>query len=435
MKIIITSLLISFAYLSFNQESILDISNMSFPNSSISTLPLNSFFPEPELHGLIPIKEDDDIFFWLFPSRSDPDKDPLVIWLTGGPGCSSELAIFFENGPMELKDGEALKKDISWNNKANLLYIDQPIGTGFSDADPEDIPGFEKDIADQFEIFIVKFYEKFPAFKNRDLYITGESYAGHYVPYVSERVMSSSACQAAGINLIGLAIGNGWVNPSIQLMNYAPYAYEHKILSLQSEVMYQLGFKLCATLLNLKIYSLAGYVCGKVEPSVLGDPSNPDYNCYDVRLKCEVPPLCYDFSAMTQYLNRDDVQQALNLKKQTWETCSEEVNIAMARDYGSDVTPKVQALLKAKKRVLIYNGEYDYSCNWMGGIAWIRAMDWEGAEEFNSQHFTDIGFAHSLKVANLQFLKFLNAGHMVPMDQGENALKMLHDFIYHWDLK
>ena len=334
---------------------------------------------------------------------------------------------------MKLENGEAVVKDISWNNEANLLYIDQPIGTGFSDANPEDIPGFEKDVATQFEIFILKFYEKFPAFKNRDLYITGESYAGHYVPYVSEKVMSSTTCKDAGINLAGVAIGNGWVNPSVQLMAYAPYAYEHNILSFQSQVLYQLGFKLCATLLNLKIYSLASYVCGNIEPSVLGDPENPTYNCYDIRLGCEVPPLCYDFSAMETYLNRDDVQQALDLKKQTWETCSEEVGNAMAKDYGSDVTPKVQALLSAGKKVLIYNGEYDYSCNWMGGLSWIQAMDWEHKEEFNNSDFSNIGFAESIRVENLQFLKFLNAGHMVPMDQSENALKMLNDFMYKWD--
>ena len=72
------------------------------------------------------------MFYWLFPSRSDPDKDPLVIWLTGGPGCSSELAVFVENGPMRLEKGVPVKNEISWNNNANLLYLDQPIGTGYS---------------------------------------------------------------------------------------------------------------------------------------------------------------------------------------------------------------------------------------------------------------------------------------------------------------
>jgi len=65
------------------------------------------------------------MFYWLFPSRSDKTKDPLVIWLTGGPGCSSELAVFVENGPFQINDDLTLKKNPnSWNNQANLLYID-----------------------------------------------------------------------------------------------------------------------------------------------------------------------------------------------------------------------------------------------------------------------------------------------------------------------
>ncbi len=96
----------------------------------------SSFFPEKQIHGLINLSEKDDVFYWLFPSRNNMDEDPLVIWLTGGPGCSSELAIFYENGPMKLVDGKPVKNDFSWNNKANLLFIDQPIGTGYSRADP-----------------------------------------------------------------------------------------------------------------------------------------------------------------------------------------------------------------------------------------------------------------------------------------------------------
>lgn len=65
----------------------------------------SSFFPEKQLHGLVPINKDSDMFYWLFPSRNNADKDPLLIWLTGGPGCSSELAVFYENGPMRLENG------------------------------------------------------------------------------------------------------------------------------------------------------------------------------------------------------------------------------------------------------------------------------------------------------------------------------------------
>lgn len=126
------------------------------------------------------------MFYWLFPSRSNPDKDPLIIWLTGGPGCSSELAIFVENGPMRLEHGLPVKNEISWNNNANLLYLDQPIGTGYSHGSIFNLPKNEQKVREQFGIFIRKFYEKFPEFKGRDLYVTGESYAGHYIPFIGD---------------------------------------------------------------------------------------------------------------------------------------------------------------------------------------------------------------------------------------------------------
>ena len=76
----------------------------------------------------------DDIFYWWFESRDNATADPLVLWLTGGPGCASEIALFYENGPYKFNDdGKTLRGNpASWNDHANLLYVDQPIGTGFS---------------------------------------------------------------------------------------------------------------------------------------------------------------------------------------------------------------------------------------------------------------------------------------------------------------
>jgi len=93
--------------------------------------------------GLIGINRDDtfknDMFYWLFDSRASPSEDPLVVWLTGGPGCASEIALFNENGPYKFPSDMTATSPLSsnqysWNNSANLLYVDQPIGTGFSKA-------------------------------------------------------------------------------------------------------------------------------------------------------------------------------------------------------------------------------------------------------------------------------------------------------------
>ena len=127
------------------------------------------------------------MFYWLFPSRRDPDKDPLVIWLTGGPGCSSELALFVENGPMRIENGKPVLNAHSWNNQANLLYVDQPIGTGYSKGSIFNMPKNEEKVSQQFGIFLKKFYELYPELAKRDLYVT-ESYAGHYIPYIADYI-------------------------------------------------------------------------------------------------------------------------------------------------------------------------------------------------------------------------------------------------------
>ena len=129
------------------------------------------FVNETWYSGLVDIDSSDDIFYWWFESKNAPDTDPLVLWLTGGPGCASEVALFFENGPyMFGADKKTLNGNaFSWNNKANLLYVDQPVGTGFSHAgilhakDQYGRPVVNEDeVAENMATFLIKFLEKYP---------------------------------------------------------------------------------------------------------------------------------------------------------------------------------------------------------------------------------------------------------------------------------
>lgn len=432
MRVILFSIL--FATYTVTMPLVTNVDRMRFPEKLVSELPFNSFFPEPELHGLIPIKGDDDMFYWLFPSRSNPDEDPLVIWLSGGPGCSSSLAIFHENGPMEVKDGEAVLKDISWNNRANVVFVDNPIGTGYSNGSLENIPKFEPEVANQFEEFLLGFYEKYPAFKNRDLYITGESYAGHYVPFVSAKILESQALQDAQVNLAGVAIGNGLVSEYHQALGYSQFAYDNQLINVIGKTALDVGFQFCRLLIKYNIPYFNLLVCNYLTTAVLGSPVSPRFNVYDIRRKCDVPPLCYDFSDIDGYLNRDDVREALGVPGRKWESCNMKVHTAMLFDYMTDAEPKVIELLKANKKVLVYNGDKDYICNWVGGHMWVNALDWEHKETFNGQEWEDLGYAASQKYGNFEFLRVYDAGHMVPMDQPEAALKMLNRFIYDWQI-
>ena len=130
-----------------------------------SKLDPGPFIGETWHSGLVDIDtpKKDDIFYWWFESRNSTKDDPLVLWLTGGPGCASEIALFYENGPYQFNtDGKTLKSNpSSWNANANLLYVDQPVGTGFSkSASKLDIN--EDQVAEDMAAFMIKFLEKYP---------------------------------------------------------------------------------------------------------------------------------------------------------------------------------------------------------------------------------------------------------------------------------
>ena len=159
------------------------------------------------------------LYFLMAESRSEPDKDPLIIWLQGGPGCSSMLGLYTENGPYNFKFDkdhvkdpfELVKNKFSWNNAANVMYVDQPIGTGFSFTDSWSAFRMTEDqVAEDFYIFIHNFLLKYPKFQGREIFLTGESYAGHYIPVIARTLQLKDD---PWINLAGLAIGNGWVDP------------------------------------------------------------------------------------------------------------------------------------------------------------------------------------------------------------------------------
>eukprot|EP00694_Reclinomonas_americana_P006486 EC796759.1.p1 GENE.EC796759.1~~EC796759.1.p1 ORF type:complete len:195 (+),score=69.69 EC796759.1:42-626(+) len=150
----------------------------------VTSLPGLAQMAETQYTGYVQVnaQKDANLFFWLFQSRNKPSTDPLVLWMTGGPGCSSELAVLFENGPYVLDNSAGTLKfnQNSWNMNANLLFIDQPVDTGFSYASSEYVRD-EDGVADDMYTFLQGFMQLFPEYQNRALYLTGESYAGHYV--------------------------------------------------------------------------------------------------------------------------------------------------------------------------------------------------------------------------------------------------------------
>jgi len=390
------------------------------------------FVGEDQESGILDLGNGDDIFFWLFNSRTNPETDPLVFWLTGGPGCSSELAIFYENGPYKINDDLTLRtNEYSWNQNANLVFVDQPVGTGFSKArDPTHFAINEKMVAENFYRFLIKFYSRYPQFKNTPLFITGESYAGHYIPAIADFIVQNPD---EDIKLSGVAIGNGWVAPYDQYPAYAEFSKENNLIYDIHYYALKAATKVCQGLIKLGLWPIALFECQLASESVLGIPILPRFNVYDIRKKCDYPPLCYNFDNMNKFIAREDVRAELGVGNRSWTQCNMLVHTFMLGDWVVNLQNSVANVLKNNVKVLVYSGDKDWICNWRGGEAWTNSLEWSKKSEFNKAEYTkwnvDNQAAGEYKnVDNFTFLRVYDAGHMVPMDQPKNALEMLNQF-------
>lgn len=121
------------------------------------------------------------LFFWYFESQDRPSEDPLLLWLTGGPGGSSMIGLFTEMGPCRVNDfgNGTTHNPYGWSKHANIIFVDQPAGVGFSYLDKDiPLPATSFTAAEDMHHFLQLFTsDVFPDLRDREFHITGESYA------------------------------------------------------------------------------------------------------------------------------------------------------------------------------------------------------------------------------------------------------------------
>lgn len=111
-----------------------------------------------------------NLFFWHFQNRHIANRQRTVIWLNGGPGCSSMDGALMEVGPYRTKNDQTLEyNEGSWDEFANMLFVDQPVGTGFSYVNTDSYIHELGEMSAHFVIFLEKFFELFPEYENDDV--------------------------------------------------------------------------------------------------------------------------------------------------------------------------------------------------------------------------------------------------------------------------
>lgn len=187
------------------------------------------------------------LHYLFIESQKNPSTDPVLLWLNGGPGCSSLLGWAQEHGPATFKpfSTEWELNEYSWNKNANVIYLESPAGVGFSTIDSDDDMDWETDdetSAQQNLEAVVDFFRRFPDFKRNDFYIAGESYGGIYVPFLASKIntYNQSAAEIDKILLKGILVGNGVTDWKYDTTpGLVDFAFTHGIYSNELRTQYE----------------------------------------------------------------------------------------------------------------------------------------------------------------------------------------------------
>ncbi|RLN89177.1 hypothetical protein BBJ28_00012671 [Nothophytophthora sp. Chile5] len=390
--------------------------------------------------GRISLDDSDknSIFYWHFQAAQDPDKAPLVI-------CGIS--------PFKLVDESTIaENEDSWHHTANLLFVDQPVGTGMSYTRGNDFRTDEDSVADDFYQFLTKFLTLHSGYlstsegvqRSRPVYIFGESHAGRWIPEFSEYILQQNdePNKQIRIDLAGVGIGNGWVHPRIQY-EYSDFAHGLGLLTFGQVRSLQASFAECLAALDAGTYystSCLGNM-DAITDSIKTGSGGKSLNYYDVRQYLRnVGSYPSGQNVIVKYLNQMDVRKALHGntdKNFRFDVCSNGVFRALSKLDGVSTLNKVQSLLQGGLKMLFYNGQWDMMCNHYGTETLLLNLDWNGSDAYQqADKYTwrvegrkePAGFAQ--QGGNLTYLVVTGAGHMVPMDVPDVAADMLHRFVH-----
>ncbi|KAF6214645.1 hypothetical protein GE061_009388 [Apolygus lucorum] len=384
--------------------------------------------------GYLTVNKDfnSNIFFWFFPAEEASATAPVTVWLQGGPGCSSMYAVFKENGPFFLDDdGKVNRKSAYWSQKMNMIFIDQPVGTGFSFTEsPNGYANSEDEVSSNVYKALLQFFQLFPEYSENEFYLTGESYAGKYIPSVGYWIHQMNSQASQKINMKGVAIGDGWVDP-YNMIDYSSLLYGLDMIDLDTKVQFAEIEEKIRSLIKEGDYAQATILMGIYfdESDSLVNNVTGIRNVYNF-LKLEED----NDDVMIEYLNSSDVRRHIHVGNSIFVDQSDTVYRHLLPDFFISTMSKLEALMDDYK-VLLYSGQLDIICAYPLTMNYVRKLKWKGAKDY-SEAVRQIWYVgsdvagYSKSAGNFTELLVRDAGHMVPGDQPVWALNMITNFIF-----
>ncbi|EMS50425.1 Serine carboxypeptidase-like 17 [Triticum urartu] len=339
----------------------------------------------PGFHGPLPfsletgyVQVDDSngvrLFYYFVQSERSPAEDPVLLWLTGGPGCSAFSGLVYEIGPLSFQPADSYTGGPP-ELVANVIFLDSPVGAGFSySATDQGYKSCDTQAVDQIVIFLTKWYEDHPQFLLNPLFIAGDSYSGLIAPPLTFQIAKGIEMGYKPLlNLKGYIIGNPLTDHKFDLPARVPYAHRMGLISdEQYEVIYR---ESCGvdTGMNRNIQCK---------------------NCHDAIDKEK------GYSMSGIWANNMAVRKALGVHKGTvpvWLRCNH------GTPYTTDIRSSVEyhrSLTSKGYRSLIYSGDHDMTVPFIGTQAWIRFLGFAVVDEWRPW-FTTL-YANNLTFATIK---------------------------------
>ncbi|KAK4995112.1 hypothetical protein LTR66_004991 [Elasticomyces elasticus] len=373
--------------------------------------------------GLLPISnkanETRELFFWFFPSTNPNATDEIAVWFNGGPGCSSLSGLLTENGPFTWESGTMAptQNPYTWVNLTNMLWVEQPVGVGFTQGVP-DITN-EVELGLEFIGFFKQFVDTF-GLQGYKVYLTGESYAGYYVPYIADAFITAN--DLVYYNLKGIAINDPIIGDGTNQQEtvIVPYVdYWENLFFLNNTFLAQIHERndFCNYTSYMETYfkfpppgplpllpdpfATENYTCDMfdtVYAAVL--EVNPCFNIYHISETCPHPWSVlgkvnsgdYVPPGETVYFNRSDVQKAINAPPTNWMQCTstnvfgDQPNRTTNRSTGHDLSlgpaqnGVLQRVIEYTNNTIIGSGNLDMLLSTDGTLLAIQNMTWNGLQ-------------------------------------------------------
>lgn len=409
-------------------------SSASDPPDEVTSLPGLGKVAAPQYAGYASVTEDDcsnlkcsgpddaGLFYWFVGKTGGAASTPTILWTNGGPGSTSFWGFFTENGPYRVDaGGKVHERPMAWNETANYLIFDHPLGVGLSFADDDEVPTNVQDGVDQWYTALVHFLERHPDVAANPIILAGESYGGTYDALLAQTILDGNA--AAGkevVKLGGIVIAAGWVDPVVQQSMDTTYALAHGLITPVDKAALDEQYAACQAAVAVQIPSSeeANETCSKIKSGI-----EEISGLYMLNIAAAGDP---PTQPMIDYLNRADVRKAIHAQPDGKYTLfSEAVGDAYVVGEQDSYRDTVQEVLEAGVPVMVVSGLNDATdVNFLGTGAWLRLLEGPQADSFQAAPTVqwkdgkdDAVLGYVQQGDALSWVKVLNAGHLAVGDQ------------------